>query len=143
MHKIFHDILVNGCSRESMLEYIATVLRHNEKRTQMQSDDRALAGDGFMLNLLSILQMLAVKVNICKKLDFFPTLVQIFGFLLLKLLFQVKMDKIDPLYPFHPNSMVDVKDETRLKLTSQEASDWIEDLSKSLPIILSVIPFLS
>uniref|UniRef100_A0A069DY57 Ubiquitin conjugation factor E4 B n=1 Tax=Panstrongylus megistus TaxID=65343 RepID=A0A069DY57_9HEMI len=103
MHKIFHDILVNGSSREAILEYIAGVLRHNEKRTQMQSDDRALAGDGFMLNLLSILQMLAVKV---------------------------KMDKIDPLYPFHPCSMVDVKDETRLKLTSQEAADWIEDLNK-------------
>uniref|UniRef100_A0A0V0G5H1 Ubiquitin conjugation factor E4 B n=1 Tax=Triatoma dimidiata TaxID=72491 RepID=A0A0V0G5H1_TRIDM len=103
MHKIFHDILVNGSSREAILEYIAGVLRHNEKRTQMQSDDRALAGDGFMLNLLSILQMLAVKV---------------------------KMDKIDPLYPFHPGSMVDVKDETRLKLTSQEAADWIEDLNK-------------
>ncbi|KAK9507640.1 hypothetical protein O3M35_007452 [Rhynocoris fuscipes] len=105
MHKIFHDILVNSPSREAMLAFIAAVLRHNEKRTQMHSDDRALAGDGFMLNLLSILQMLAVKV---------------------------KMDKIDPLYPFHPSSMVDVKDDTRLKLTSQEASDWIESLNKKM-----------
>uniref|UniRef100_A0A0A9Z5W3 Ubiquitin conjugation factor E4 B n=1 Tax=Lygus hesperus TaxID=30085 RepID=A0A0A9Z5W3_LYGHE len=103
MYKIFHDILVNSSSRESMLAYVAALLKHNEKRKQMQSDDRSLAGDGFMLNLLSVLQMLSVKV---------------------------KTDKVDALYPFHPSSMVDVKDDTRLKLTSQEAQDWLDELNK-------------
>ncbi|BES87556.1 factor E4 [Nesidiocoris tenuis] len=104
MHKIFHDILVNSSSREPMLAYIANLLKHNEKRTQMQTDDRTLAGDGFMLNLLTVLQMLSVKV---------------------------KMDKIDALYPFHPSSMVDLKDETRLKFTSQEAQDWLDGLDNA------------
>lgn len=45
-----------------MLAYISALLKHNEKRTQLQSDDRSLAGDGFMLNLLSVLQMLSLKV---------------------------------------------------------------------------------
>ncbi|KAL1117669.1 hypothetical protein AAG570_003984 [Ranatra chinensis] len=104
LHKIFHDILVNGTSRDLMLAYIATLLRNNEKRTQMHSDDRALAGDGFMLNLLSVLQMLSVKI---------------------------KMDKIDPLYPFHSSSRIDVKNDTRLKFSSQEASDWLASLNQS------------
>lgn len=105
MHKIFHDILVNSSSRESMLAYVAALLKHNEKRTQMQTDDKSLAGDGFMLNLLSVLQMLSVKV---------------------------KIEKIDSLYPFHPSTMVDIKDDTRLKFTSQEAQDWLDEMNKGL-----------
>lgn len=63
MHKIIYDILLNGSSRESMLAYIAALLRNNEKRTQIRIEERSLAGDGFMLNLLSVLQMLTVKVR--------------------------------------------------------------------------------
>lgn len=40
------------------------------------------------------------------------------------------MDKVDIYYPFHPSSMVDVKNETRLKFTSQEATTWLDDLGK-------------
>lgn len=56
-----------------------------------------------MLNLLSVLQMLSVKV---------------------------KLDKVDFLYPFHENSMIDIKNDTRLRFTSQEATDWVEELSE-------------
>jgi ubiquitin conjugation factor E4 B len=55
-------MLVNSSSRESTLSYIARILRLNEKRAQILGDERSLAGDGFMLNLLSVMQMLAVKV---------------------------------------------------------------------------------
>lgn len=34
------------------------------------------------------------------------------------------------MYPFHPASMVDIKNDTRLKLTSTETTSWLEDLSK-------------
>lgn len=47
-----------------MLAYIAAVLRNNEKRAQIQVEETALAGDGFMFNLLSIMQLLAIKVSI-------------------------------------------------------------------------------
>ncbi|XP_014272947.1 ubiquitin conjugation factor E4 B isoform X2 [Halyomorpha halys] len=105
IYKIFHDILVNSSSRESMLAYIAAVLKRNEKRTQMQADFKTLAGDGFMLNLLSILQMLSAKV---------------------------KLENVDTLYPFHPSCMVDIRDDTRLKFTSQESSDWLHKLNHSM-----------
>lgn len=104
LHKLFHDVLANSNSRDSMLLYLSTLLKQNEKRAQIQAAGRTLAGDGFMLNLLSILQMLAVKV---------------------------KLDKIDFSYPFHPNSVVDIKNDTRLKFTSQEVTDWLENLEKS------------
>jgi len=104
LHKMFHDILVNSNSREAMLAYIAALLRNNEKRTQIRAEERALAGDGFMLNLLSVMQLLAVKV---------------------------KLHTVDPLYPFHPSSMVDIKNDTRLKLTSNETATWLDDLNKS------------
>jgi ubiquitin conjugation factor E4 B len=46
------------------------------------------------------------------------------------LVFQVKLDKVDVFYPFHPYSLVDVKNDTRLKFTSQEAAAWLDDLSE-------------
>ncbi|XP_063243821.1 ubiquitin conjugation factor E4 B [Bacillus rossius redtenbacheri] len=105
LHKVFHDVLVNGASREAALEYLALLLSRNEKRAQMHVEERALAGDGFMLNVLSVMQLLAVKI---------------------------KLDKVDVYYPFHPGSLVDVKDETRLRFASHEVSAWLEDLNHSL-----------
>ncbi|XP_039301602.1 ubiquitin conjugation factor E4 B isoform X2 [Nilaparvata lugens] len=104
LHKIFHGVLVNSSSREPMLSYIAALLHHNEKRAQIHAEERALAGDGFMLNLLSVLQYLSLKV---------------------------KLNKVDPQYPFHPSSLVDIKNDTKLKFTSQESADWLDQLSKS------------
>lgn len=103
LHKIFHSVLANSSSRDAMLNYMAKLLVYNEKRSQLQMEERNLAGDGFMLNLLSVLQMLAVKV---------------------------KLDKVDFLYPFHPNAVIDIKNDTRLKFTSQETADWLEELCK-------------
>jgi ubiquitin conjugation factor E4 B len=93
LHKILHAILASNTCREATLGYLAALLRHNEKRTQIQTEEFSLAGDGFTLNVLSVLQMLSVKI---------------------------KLDTIDPLYPFHPAALIDIKNETRLKLTSQE-----------------------
>ncbi|CAH0393834.1 unnamed protein product [Bemisia tabaci] len=103
LHKIFHNMLVNPASREPLLKYISALLLNNEKRSQIHVEKRAVASDGFMLNLLSIMQALAIKV---------------------------KLDKIDPYYPFQESSLVSIKNDTRLKLTSQEVADWVESLDK-------------
>ena len=104
LHKMLHAILANGNCRETTLAYLAALLRHNEKRSQIQAEEFTLAGDGFMLNLLSVLQMLSVKI---------------------------KLDTVDSLYPFHPNSFIEISNETRLKLTSQEVEDWLKELNKT------------
>lgn len=104
LHKMFHAILANSNCRDATLAYLAALLRHNEKRAQIQTEEFSLAGDGFMLNLLSVLQMLSVKI---------------------------KLDTVDPLYPFHPSSFVEIKNDTRLKLTSQEVADWQKHLEKT------------
>ncbi|XP_018354562.1 PREDICTED: ubiquitin conjugation factor E4 B [Trachymyrmex septentrionalis] len=104
LHKMFYAILTNSNCRDATLTYLAALLRHNEKRAQIQTEEFSLAGDGFMLNLLSVLQMLSVKI---------------------------KLDTVDPLYPFHPSSFVDIKNDTRLKLTSQEVAEWQKHLEKT------------
>ncbi|XP_076648891.1 ubiquitination factor E4B isoform X2 [Halictus rubicundus] len=104
LHKIIHAILANTSCRDNMLKYLATLLRHNEKRAQIQVDEFSLAGDGFMLNLLSVLQMLSVKI---------------------------KLDTVDTLYPFHPSSFVEIKNDTRLKLSSQEVVEWLKHLERT------------
>ncbi|KAK6628131.1 hypothetical protein RUM44_010614 [Polyplax serrata] len=105
LYEIFHGTLVNSSSRDYLLEHVSTVLRLNEKRAQIQVVELANAGDGYMLNLLSVLQLLSVKV---------------------------KLDKVDPMYSFHPKSLVEIKkDETRLRFTSQEVTTWLDELGKS------------
>ncbi|XP_029835041.3 ubiquitin conjugation factor E4 B isoform X1 [Ixodes scapularis] len=101
MHHVFRALLMNAGSREKVLGYIASVLRANEKRSQLQVNERLVATDGFMLNLMVVLQMLAVKV---------------------------KPDKVDPYYPFHPASRVDITGDTRLRMTAQEAEQFSQEL---------------
>lgn len=62
-----------------------------------------MAGDGFMLNLLSVLQQLSVKIRV---------------------------DKVDPYYPHHSRTRVSIAGEARLNSTSQEATDWAQGLGE-------------
>ncbi|XP_066259795.1 ubiquitin conjugation factor E4 B [Euwallacea similis] len=104
LHRIFHYILANQDSRDACLKYLGDILKNNEKRAQLAMEERLLAGDGFMLNLLSVLQYLAVKI---------------------------KFNKMDLMYPFHPEAKVQIQNDTRLKFSSQEVGDWLEELEKS------------
>lgn len=57
-----YNLVVNLSSRDMTLSYITKMLIYNEKRCKMRVDERTIAGDGFMLNLLTALQELSVKV---------------------------------------------------------------------------------
>ncbi|XP_050525292.1 ubiquitin conjugation factor E4 B [Daktulosphaira vitifoliae] len=105
LNKIMYNLMVNLSSREATLTYVTKMLVYNEKRCKMRVDERTIAGDGFMLNLLTTLQELSLKI---------------------------KMEKVDPLYIFNAkHSMIDISSDTRLKFTSQEYSDWLVETSKS------------
>lgn len=103
-YKIMHAILVNSESRDAAMKLIEKFIERNVKKSQIQVDERYVAGDGFMLNLLTVLQMLSMKIS---------------------------LDKVDVLYPYHPNCRVDIKSESRIKCTSQESEDWLERLNKT------------
>lgn len=104
LYGIFYGIIVNRNSRENAMNFLSQALLRNEKRAQMQSNEKILSSDGFMLNLLSVLQLLSVKI---------------------------KMDKIDMCYPFFSTSRVLIKsEETRLKMTTTEAEAWTLKLAK-------------
>ncbi|XP_026280818.1 ubiquitin conjugation factor E4 B isoform X1 [Frankliniella occidentalis] len=102
--KLFHTVLLNPSCREPMMNWLAAMVKHNERRAQLQTEESALAGDGFMLNLLSVLQLLAVKI---------------------------KLEKVDPLYAFHPATVVDISNATRLKFSSQDVTNWMGSLDAS------------
>ena len=53
---------------------------------KFQVNERQVAGDGFMLNFLTVMQILASKVT---------------------------LDKVDPVYLHSPKSRISVKDDTR------------------------------
>lgn len=102
---IMHEVIVNAPSRQPAMDFITQVLRLNEKRAQFQVNEKLVSTDGFMLNLLSVLQMLSQKV---------------------------KVEKVDILYPFHPKARVVIKkDETRLKMTTNDAEAWTSEVAKA------------
>lgn len=101
--KIIHSMLVSTESRDSCLSFIATVLQRNHRKAQLQVDDRQVASDGFMLNVMTVLQQLCAKV---------------------------KIEKVDNLYLHHPKSRIDISQESRLKLTTQEVGEWRQKLDR-------------
>lgn len=100
LHKLFYTFILNKDTRDAVLKYIAELLKHNGKRTQYNADERSLAQDGFMLNLMAVLQQLSLKV---------------------------KLDRIDPLYPFHPQSLVNIDEDTKLRF---ESADFVKHMEK-------------
>ncbi|XP_054031919.1 ubiquitin conjugation factor E4 B isoform X1 [Dryobates pubescens] len=102
LFKILHSILLNGETREAALNYMAAVVNANMKKAQMQTDDRLVSTDGFMLNFLWVLQQLSTKI---------------------------KLETVDPMYIFHPRCRIDLPtDETRVKATMEDVAAWIAEL---------------
>jgi len=107
LFKLFRTLLVNTDTRDAAKNFLQEVIARNVKRTQMQPDEKQVAGDGFMCNILTVTQMLNQKV---------------------------KIEKVDAFYPFHPTGRTPKPgDETRLLFTQQEADDWVE---KGLPALV-------
>ncbi|NWW52595.1 UBE4B factor, partial [Pedionomus torquatus] len=102
LFKILHSILLNGETREAALNYMAAIVNANMKKAQMQTDDRLVSTDGFMLNFLWVLQQLSTKI---------------------------KLETVDPMYIFHPRCRIDLPtDETRVKATMEDVAAWIAEL---------------
>ncbi|KAM9752040.1 ubiquitin conjugation factor E4 B isoform 2-T2 [Menidia menidia] len=102
MFKILHNILLNGETRELALNYMAALVNHNVKKAQMQTDDKLVSTDGFMLNFLWVLQQLSMKI---------------------------KLETVDPFYIFHPRCRLAVSlEETRIKATMEDLKSWLTEL---------------
>ncbi|XP_061832813.1 ubiquitin conjugation factor E4 B isoform X2 [Nerophis lumbriciformis] len=102
LFKVLHNILLNGETRELALSYMAALVNYNVKKAQMQTDDKLVSTDGFMLNFLWVLQQLSMKI---------------------------KLETVDPFYIFHPRCRLVVStEETRLKATMEELKSWLSEL---------------
>lgn len=106
LHKLFYTFILNKDTRDTVLKYIGELLKQNAKRTQYNADERSLAQDGFMLNLMAVLQQLSIKV---------------------------KLDRIDPMYPFHPQALVSISDDTKLRFETAEFVKHMEKLKNENP----------
>ena len=91
------------------MDWLAPALVRNSKRQQLQANERQVAGDGFMLNLVSVLQLLCAKV---------------------------KQDKVDPVYLYTDTCRLDTTDDSRLKSTSKDYKECQEKEEKGKEAIL-------
>ncbi|EDW76160.1 uncharacterized protein Dwil_GK14814 [Drosophila willistoni] len=98
MHTVFHSLCVNASSRLKTLEYIGRVLRHNDRRVQFASDEKLLARDGFVINLMSVLQQLSVKI---------------------------KLDRIDSSFHYHKNSLINIEQDTKIRYNEEEYKSFV------------------
>uniref|UniRef100_A0A8C1IRC6 Ubiquitin conjugation factor E4 B n=1 Tax=Cyprinus carpio TaxID=7962 RepID=A0A8C1IRC6_CYPCA len=102
LFKILHNILLNGETREAALSYMAALVNRNVKKAQMQTDDKLVSTDGFMMNFLWVLQQLSMKI---------------------------KLETVDALYIFHPKCRLSVStEETRLNATMEDLKGWLAEL---------------
>ncbi|VDM53245.1 unnamed protein product [Angiostrongylus costaricensis] len=97
MHQIVHHLLANSSSRGRCLDYIAAVIKYNERRSQMRADFSTLASHTFIVNLMCVLFELSSKIDLCK---------------------------VNQMYPFQSNSRVDIVEKTRLKMDLQSGKDF-------------------
>ncbi|KAF8631028.1 hypothetical protein AX15_002639 [Amanita polypyramis BW_CC] len=105
LFQIFNTIVrASPEAREAVLQYFARIVSLNAKRAGMQVDLNTVSSDSFMLNILSILLRFAEPFMDAN---------------------YTKMDRIDPLF-FVNSSRISIKDETRIKATSEEATKWEE-----------------
>lgn len=105
LHRLFYAFVSNKDTREVSLKYIAELLKQNSKREQYNADERSLAPDGFMLNLMAVLQQLS---------------------------FKIRLPLIDPLYPFHPQALVNIDEDTKLCFEKAEYVRHMEKMRKEM-----------
>lgn len=101
LYRVMYSLLLNSSSKDSAMTFFKVVLEQNAKRSQMQANLLLVSRDGFMLNLLSVLQLLSVKVSV---------------------------DKVDSFYPHHPKAKVNISECSRFRASAQDAKDWTDKL---------------
>ncbi|KAH7103445.1 ubiquitin elongating factor core-domain-containing protein [Auriculariales sp. MPI-PUGE-AT-0066] len=107
LFQIFNAIVRSSPeARDGVLAFFATALNLNWRRTGSHVDARTVASDGFILNLQAILQRFAEPILDAK---------------------YSKLDRIDANYLAH-STRLDMKDQTRLKGSSEEVQTWKESM---------------
>jgi hypothetical protein len=105
LYRLFYAFVSNKDTREISLKYIADLLKQNSKREQFNADERSLAQDGFMLNLMAVLQQLS---------------------------FKIKLHVVDPFFPFHPQSLISIDEDTKLRFETAEFAKHMEKLKSEM-----------
>ncbi|XP_065842413.1 ubiquitin conjugation factor E4 B-like isoform X2 [Oscarella lobularis] len=107
VYHIVHALLLNQPTRSRTLHFIRLVIESNRKRAQLQYHMKDVCDDGFMLNFLSVMHKLAVKVQ---------------------------LNKVDPLYVHRSDSKLNVSQETELHTTLSSLSELKKSIDSSVDV---------
>lgn len=95
MLEIIRNCLVDLTTRDKTISYLAAVVNANARKSQLRANERAVSQNGFILNILTVLQKLSLKV---------------------------KIEKISSNYHLHNSCLLSMSSETRIKMTRQQVS---------------------
>ncbi|KAG6816241.1 hypothetical protein H0H87_007478 [Tephrocybe sp. NHM501043] len=103
LYQVFNTLVRAGPEpREAVLQFFARVIALNSRRAGTHVDPDTVSSDCFMVNLQTILLGFAEPFMDAN---------------------YSKMDRIDPFF-YARSSRIDLKEETRIKATSDEAAEW-------------------
>ena len=97
MFTVFRNMLLNVASRDSVVLFFSNIMNANTKWTQFSPDLSLLSKPGFMMNVLSCLQMLCVKV---------------------------KLEKVDLNYIFYDTNKINLSSATKIRATDDQYNNW-------------------
>lgn len=111
--------------REAFLAFVARVIELNIKRAGMQVEAETVASDSFMTNLQLILFSFVEPFMDASYSKVRSSVRPAALFALMPDLYFIKIDRIDRLY-YAYTSRLNIKEETRINATSDEASQWAQ-----------------
>lgn len=93
MVEIIRNCLVDLSTRDETVLYLASVVNANARKSQLRANEAAVSENGFVLNILTVLQKLSSKV---------------------------KIEKISYNYHLQNSCLLNISSETRIKMTTQQ-----------------------
>lgn len=139
LFKVLHNILLNGETRESALNYMAALVNYNVKKAQMQVST--------LKSFIWVSKITPIEFFLTEEKAFMQLYIHSFSFqtddklvstdgfmlnflwVLQQLSMKIKLETVDPYYIFHPRCRLVVShEETRLKATMEELKSWLTEL---------------
>lgn len=118
LHDIFRKLLSNAARRDRVMQFIAAAITRHATRAHSMSNALTLAGDGFLLNLLSVL------LKLCEPF-----------------VKQTNFEKIDDCYLLRPTSLFGLGSDSAIAATTEEtatARQAVPDAPAANPFITAV-----
>ncbi len=122
LYKVFHSILRCPETRTAAVDFFQDIIRLNSKKARLHVDTRRYSADGFMLNVLSVMHQLCLRIKLKK--------VYTCRWYCWVAVTTLPRPQVDALYLVRPesHSRLTIQQETRLCYTAKQLEEKQKEL---------------